>query len=422
MFHRVLVTERPDARAERTRSLAFAGVMHIAVIVAVLVGSMLAVEAVKDEIKADLTFSFFELPKPPELELAPKPAPKKYEMAEVKPPEPEPVAPVPPVPDEQRVEFKPEMPEPEIEIPKNVLERQKLALASQELATGLRKNIDAPDTYDAATPRTAARPTVALKANGRGTADPLTAMMDAPEVKVPGGGRGGPGLPARAPGIQVAAGGGGGSMVAYKSSEPATFTDFTIPAPGPRGRAGGRPGGAPAGLITIPGDGVGGGAGSGGRGLKYGSGPADAPGGDVGSFALGGRPGGGPRGGTRIDGVRAALASKYGLPLVSVNELGQRSTEAARWNMLLPQLSDLLRKALHQGVASGGGDVVAVEVDGNNLILRYRDGIVHVLVPTDGGLAALFVARGAGARPVVSKVQEAESALNALARLTRGAS
>ncbi len=419
MFHRVLVTEKPETRVQRARSLAVAGAMHVMAVLVVLVASLLAVEAVKDEIKADLTFSFFELPKPPDLQLEkPKPKAREYEIVEKKAPEPERVP--EPKPIEERVEFKPELPEPEVEIPKNVLERQKLELASKELASGLRKNIDAPEDYAGAAPRVAARPTAALRATGSG-GDRLSAMMDAPEVKVPGGGRGGPGLPARAPGMQVAAGGGGGSIVAYKSSEPATFTDFTVPAPGPRGRPGGRPGGSPAGLITVPGDGVGGGAGSGGRGLKYGSGPADAPGGEVGSFALGGRPGGGPRG-TRIDGVRAALASKYGLPLVSVNDLGQRSTEAARWNMLLPQLSDLLRRALSQGVAGGGGEVVAVEVDGNNLILRYRDGIVHVLVPTDGGLAALFVARGAGARPVVSKVQEAESALNALARLTRGAS
>jgi len=65
---------------------------------------------------------------------------------------------------------------------------------------------------------------------------------------------------------------------------------------------------------------------------------------------------------------------------------------------------------------------VAVERDGESLIIRRRDGIIHVLTLTDDGLAALFVGRGAGARPLASKVQEAESALDALSRLVRGAS
>lgn len=419
MFQRVLVTTKPADRVEKTRSLAVAAAVHGALICTGVFVSMLAVEVIQDDARPDFVFSFFELPEPPKLDVPKPKTPARHEMAEARPKPPEPVR---QVVEQKRIEFKPQVPEPEIEIPKAQLEKQKLALAAEQLRDALRRNVDAPDVADVAAARATrtASPELAIAQQGR-AGQPLNALMDAPEVKVPGGGRGGPGLPARAPGIQVAAGGGGGSMVAYPSKDSATLLDMTVPAPGPRGRPGGRPGGMPAGLVTVPGDGVGGGSGSGGRGLKYGDGPADAPGGEVGSFAIGGKAGA-RGGGTRIDGVRAALANKYGLPLVSVNDLGQRSTEAARWNMLLPQLSDLMRKALRQGVAGAGGDVVAVEIDGSNVIIRYRDGIVHVLVPTDGGLAALFVARGAGARPVVSKVQEAESAMAALARLTRGAS
>ena len=153
-------------------------------------------------------------------------------------------------------------------------------------------------------------------------------------------------------------------------------------------------------------------------GLKYSVAAADAP---VGSTAPGKVL---SRRAARIDGIRAMLARKYGLPLVSVNDLGQRSTEAARWNLLLPEISDLVRKTRKLGSWRGGpnDEVASVERDGKSLIIRYRDGIVHVIVPTDDGLVALFVARSAGARPVVSKVQEAESARSALYRYARGAS
>ena len=172
----------------------------------------------------------------------------------------------------------------------------------------------------------------------------------------------------------------------------------------------------------MEGSGVGGGAGSGGTGVKYG-GPADAPGGEIGGFGTVGRPGGGRRGGGGIGPVSAtaqALGGKYGLQLVSVNDLGQRSTEAARWNILLPQISDLLRQALARGGRNGGPRTAGIEVDGSTLVIRYRDGVVHFLVPTGDGLAVIYVARGPGARPVVSKVQEGESALDALNYLVRG--
>ena len=62
-----------------------------------------------------------------------------------------------------------------------------------------------------------------------------------------------------------------------------------------------------------------------------------------------------------------------------------------------------------------------MERDAESVVIRYRDGVVHVVVPTDDGLAALFVARAQNARAVTSKVQEAEYAKSALYWYTRGA-
>ena len=153
-------------------------------------------------------------------------------------------------------------------------------------------------------------------------------------------------------------------------------------------------------------------------GLKYSAAPSDVKvGANTGSRRDSGPP-------SKLESVRAALARKYGLPLVSVNSLGQRSTEAARWNILLPQISDLLRKGRNRGNWKGGSSnkVISVTRDGKAFIIRYRDGVVHVLVPTDDGLANIFVARTRGSREVVSKVQEAEQALPALTQYLRGAS
>ena len=153
-------------------------------------------------------------------------------------------------------------------------------------------------------------------------------------------------------------------------------------------------------------------------GLDYSSAPADA--------AIGRASGRKPvqRGASRLESVRAALSRRYGLPLVAVNSLGQRSTDASRWNVLIPQISDLLRRARGLRSWRGGAsdEVVSVEQDEGGIVIRYRDGIVHVLVPTEEGLAALFVARGPNARPVISKIEEAEQAKSALYRYTRGAS
>ncbi len=410
-FGRVFVAN--PGKERKRRSLFVATGAHLVLIGAGLIASFTALTVINDPEHVDFTLNFFEPPKPPDV-APPKPkAQQRYEIPEQKT-EPEPEKPQPV--EEKRVEFKPQLQEPEIEIPQTKEQRQKLDLATQKLET-LAGRMDAPEV-SASGARTQARAAASLSAASYH--ETFSAAMDAPEVKIPGGGRGGPGLPARAPGIQVREGGGGGSIVAYKSDVPATMTDFTVGAPGPSGKRGGKPGGMAPGIITVEGNGVGGGAGSGGRGLKYGDGPADAPGGEIGGFGVTGRPGRGT--GARIEGVRAALANKYGLPLVSVNDLGQRSTEAARWNLLLPQLSELVRRAVSERRGGSGGEVAAVEIDGSNVIIRYRDGIVHVLVPTDDGLTALYVARAAGARQVTSKVQEAESAISALSRITRGAS
>lgn len=418
MFQRVLVKE--ETGPGKRRSMAASAVAHVVVVGVGVMASLLALHAVGDPMRADLTLNFFAPPAPPDID-PPKPK-QKFELEPQRPqPEPaaEPEAPKPAEP--KRVEFRaPELPEPEVNLPRQRDENRRLELAADRLNM-LDARVDAPEPAVGRAGRTEARTASRLVSGGGSPA--LAATMDAPEVKVPGGGRGGPGLPARAPGLVVGDGGGGGSIVAYGSSSPATMADMTVPRPGGPGRRGGKPGGAAPGLITVAGDGTGGGAGTGGRGIKY-DGAADAPGGAIGGFGMSGRPGGrgGSGGGTRIDGVRTRLAGKYGLPLVSVNDLGQRSTDAARWNMLLPQISDLLRDVLAQGSRAGSGNVASVERDGSNLIIRYRDGIVHVLVPTDDGLAALFVARGGGARPVVSKIQEAECALGALSRLSRGVS
>jgi hypothetical protein len=114
--------------------------------------------------------------------------------------------------------------------------------------------------------------------------------------------------------------------------------------------------------------------------------------------------------------------NRYGLPLVAVDDLGWRSADAARWNMLLPRLAELLRRVLAQGSPHAGNNVVTVRIEDGALIVHYADGVVHVLVPTSDGLATLYVARGTGARPVVSRIEEGESALGALTRLARGAS
>jgi hypothetical protein len=413
-FDKVILREAPGTKK---RSFVTAAILHASVACLLVLSSLIAVEKIQDP-HADITLSFFALPEAPKID-PPKPK-RQYQVAEQREPEPKPV-PEPKRLEPERLRFKAEL--PEIEIPKTREQQQKMELAADRL-TRIGGMLETPEPSAAVgTTRGPKRPDAGLASANLRAGAPLAATMDAPEVKIPGGGRGGPGLPAREPGFQVRAGGSGSTIKAYASASGPTGVDFAIPAPsGQRGVRGGKPGGGAPGLITVQGNGVGGGSGSGGSGtLKYG--PGAAPGGEVGAFGMSGRPGGRGGSGTRLDQVRTALSQRYGLPLVSVGDLGQRSTEAARWNMLVPQISDMLRKVLSHRIAGGAqGSIASVQSDGSSLVIRYTDGIIHVLVPTEDGLAALFVARNAGARPVVSKVQEAESALEALARLSRGAS
>lgn len=413
-FEKVILRE-PEGR-RRTSFLTAAG-LHALALAGLILSSLLAVEAVTEDVRADLTFSFFQVPDPPPVEPPPERPKPQIERARVEPQRPRVELKTQKI---EEVRFQP-MPAPEVEIPEAREQEQKMRLAADRLERigGVLQAPEPDVKARASRPSTPALSPANLRGGAAGALAKTT--LDAPEVVIPGGGRGGPGLPAREPGMQIQAGGSGSSIKAYASASGPTGVDFAIPAPSAtRGARGGTGKGAP-GLLTVPGGGVGGGAGSGGSGiLKHGA--ASAPGGEIGGFAVGGGASKGG-GGTRLESVRSALSSRYGLPLVSVNDLGQRSTDAARWNMLIPQISDLLRKVLARPLARGAqGTIASVQSDGGSLVIRYTDGIVHVLVPTDDGLAALFVARGSGARAVVSKVQEAESALEALARLGRGAS
>ena len=260
---------------------------------------------------------------------------------------------------------------------------------------------DAPDV-DVVTSRPATRPSrtpspLPVSRQAR-TGVALRPAERAPEVEVP---RGNTAQPDQAAPLAVS-GAYTGTRVAW-DADPGDAGDVAIPSPR-RGRSQAE---APA--LAV--------ASGGAPGLKYSAAPADAPIGPTGRAR-------GRSGPAQLEKVRAALARRYGLPLVSVQQLGQRSTEAARWNVLLPQISDLLRKARRSSRLGSvpGNEVVEVKRDGDRLIIRYRDGIVHVLVPGENGLAMLFVARSRGARQVTSKVEEGESARRALALLTRGGS
>ncbi len=291
----------------------------------------------------------------------------------------------------------------EVTVPKLVPRKadvQEIRVAAATVETF--HDVDAPDV-DVATPRPSARkadrPSLLPVSQQLKTGVAVKQALDAPAVDVP---RGNTARPNRAAPVAVS-GAVTGTRVVYDAN-PGNAPEVAVASP----RKATRKGAAPRLAATKGGV----------PGLKYSVAAADAP---VGSTAPGKVV---SRRAARIEGIRAMLARKYGLPLVSVNDLGQRSTEAARWNLLLPEISDLVRQTRKLGSWRGGpnDEVVSVERDGKSLIIRYRDGIVHVIVPTDDGLVALFVARSKGARPVVSKVQEAESARSALYRYARGAS
>ncbi|RMG44558.1 MAG: hypothetical protein D6718_09840, partial [Acidobacteria bacterium] len=260
-------------------------------------------------------------------------------------------------------------------------------------------DLEAPDV-EVATPRPSARkaraPALQPVSQQLRTGTAVRRTLEAPDVEVP---RGNTARPEKAAPVAVS-GAVTGTHVVY-DADPGAAPEVAVPAPRPSEA----PGAAPRLAVERGGD----------PGLRYSAAPVDAPVGSPGRRTR-------AAASARLEAVRAALARRYGLPLVSVNDLGQRSTEAARWNLLLPQISDLLREVRGRGDWKGHGEVMSVTRDGDRLVIRYRDGIVHVVVPTEDGLVALFVARGSGARPVVSKVEEAEQARDALRSYARGAS
>ena len=158
-----------------------------------------------------------------------------------------------------------------------------------------------------------------------------------------------------------------------------------------------------------------------GRGL-----PGDSAGDPAGGIRRGGS--GGPDAGAApmvrekaFDGAGLAsfLGRKYGVHLLEASRLGSRTSEGARYALVLPALSEAYRAVTVRGrlAAAAGDEVESLQVDRESIAIRYRDGTVHVLAPTEDGLVALYVsAAGAETR---SKVDEAERALAVLHRLGR---
>ncbi len=291
----------------------------------------------------------------------------------------------------------------EVTVPKNV-PRQSQAREIQVAAATTQSFLDkqAPDV-GVVTPRPAARaadrPSLLPVSQQLRTGTAIRKAANAPAVDIPRGNtaRKGHAVPIAVSGAVT------GTRVVYDQN-PGSAREVAVASPSRARRAGAAPQ-----LAATRG---------GSAGLKYSSAPTDVSiGGNNASRRSSGSTG-------KLEAVRSALASKYGIPLISLNAMGQRSTEAARWNILLPQIADLLRASRGKGSWRGGpGDeVVSVTRDGKNFIIRYRDGVLHVLVPTGDGLATFFVGRAKGARKVTSKVQEAEQAIPALNKYIRGAS
>jgi hypothetical protein len=118
-------------------------------------------------------------------------------------------------------------------------------------------------------------------------------------------------------------------------------------------------------------------------------------------------------------GIASFLGKKYGVHLLEASRLGSRTSEGARYALVLPALSEAYRSVTLRGrfTAPAGDEVESLQVDRESIAIRYKDGTVHVLAPTEDGLVALYVsAAGAESR---SKVDEADRALGALHRLGR---
>ncbi len=163
-------------------------------------------------------------------------------------------------------------------------------------------------------------------------------------------------------------------------------------------------------------------------GLSGSGGPAGARGG---SGARGGPGGAGDErdleagGGPTAGGLASFLGRKYGVVLVEAARLGQRTTDGSRYSLLVPMLSEAYRGIRLRGpwrAPAGEGGPASVEsaqVAAKEIALRYRDGTLHVVVPTSDGLVALYLSAGRGGTAGRGKVGEAERALEALRRLAK---
>lgn len=118
------------------------------------------------------------------------------------------------------------------------------------------------------------------------------------------------------------------------------------------------------------------------------------------------------------NGDASFLGRKYGVTLVEARRLGQRTSDGSRYALLLPMLSEACRGLGFVGRRRGaaGGAVESVQVDKREIAIRYRDGTLHVLVPTADGLVALYVSADRESTARLSKVDEAERALGVLQR------
>lgn len=119
-------------------------------------------------------------------------------------------------------------------------------------------------------------------------------------------------------------------------------------------------------------------------------------------------------------GLASFLGRKYGVKLMEASRLGARTSDGARYALVVPALSEAYRAVAFRGRRPGpaGDPVESIEVDKESIAIRYRDGTVHVLAPTSDGLVALYVS--AADTSGLSKVDEADRALSALQRLGRG--
>lgn len=189
--------------------------------------------------------------------------------------------------------------------------------------------------------------------------------------------------------------------------------EFVFLKPGrerPRG-AGGGIAGAGDGLPSLPGVGVGstGRAAASGRGTQ----PGGSRGPELGTEGTF----------TTIENGAAALGRRYGAALIEAARLGQRTSDGARYSLLVPGLSEAYRQVALRGAwraaHSEAGGLASAQVDRDAIAIHYDDGTLHVVVPTGDGLVALYVSAGGGQGAPRNKVGEAERALRALQRLAR---